>query len=354
LRIVGIGSRFSYNKENLPQGNQERDCRSVLSSSQRRCFVAGDDRNNEQPGLTVIHTILLREHNRIAVQLQRINDFWTDEQLYQYDVNNNLFQQDHFSNPSPLYEQKAGHLESILMGLLGAESMAFDRHITDAVRNHLFAKPGAPLTGIDLPAVNIQRGRDHGVQPYNKYREMCGLRRAQSFDDLRSTMDNSAVAAIKKVYAHVDDIDLFPGLMSEQPSKQRNLLAVVVIGALVGPTLACIIGEQMQRLKKCDRFYYETADPSVKFTPGQLAEIRKTTFAKMICSNSQYARRIQPNVFLMADDLTNAPTSCSELPDTDLFEWIERGLLTVTSDLSRCNHEQNVVNFQITVWWIIE
>lgn len=36
----------------------------------------------------------------------------------------------------------------------------------------------------------------------------------------------------------------------------------------------------------------------------QLAEIRKTTLSKLICSNSQYARRIQPNAFLMPDDLT--------------------------------------------------
>ncbi|VDO18528.1 unnamed protein product [Heligmosomoides polygyrus] len=56
----------------------------------------------------------------------------------------------------------------------------------------------------------------------------------------------------------------------------------------------------------------------------QLAEIRKTTFAKMVCANSLYAQKIQPNVFLMPDDLTNAPTSCSELPDADLFLWLER------------------------------
>lgn len=40
------------------------------------------------------------------------------------------------------------------------------------------------------------------------------------------------------------------------------------------------------------------------FIADQLAEIRKTTLSKLICSNSQYARNIQPNAFLMPDDLT--------------------------------------------------
>ena len=394
LRLFNQGklnfTNLGYNKEALPQGPQERDCR---TRPRHPCFVAGDDRNNEQPGITVLHTIFLREHNKIASTLHKINNFWDDEKLFQetrrivtakmqhvifnewlpvvlgcdvmaryeltpkktgyyegYDENCDAsisqevsaaaFRFGHtlirnhfprlnsnykktaapidlsisFNNASIMYDEAGGHLESVLMGLLGAAGMDYDRHIVDAVRNHLFQKPGGPFTGLDLPAINIQRGRDHGIQPYNAYREMCGLPRAYNFDDLLDTMSESAVKALKSVYADVNDIDLFPGLMSEKPLR----------GALVGPMLACLIAEQMQRLKKCDRFYYENNNPATRFTPGQLAEIRKTTFSKILCENSQYANRIQPNAFLMPDELTNAPMRCSEMSDTDLYEWIDR------------------------------
>uniref|UniRef100_A0AC34GT79 Peroxidase n=1 Tax=Panagrolaimus sp. ES5 TaxID=591445 RepID=A0AC34GT79_9BILA len=394
LRLFNKGkmnfTNLGYNKEALPQGPQERDCRSI---PKHPCFAAGDDRNNEQPGITVLHTIFLREHNRIASSLHKINNFWSDEQLFQetrrimsakmqhviysewlpvvlgcetmarydltpkkigyyqgYDehcdasisqeistaafrfghtlIRNHFPRMDSsykktsapidlkvsFSNTSAIYDEAGGHLESMLMGLLGAAGMEYDRHIVDAVRNHLFQKPGGPFTGLDLPAINIQRGRDHGIQPYNSYRDMCGLPRAHSFADLLDTMDESAIKALQSVYPHVDDIDLFPGIMSERPLK----------GALVGPMLACLIAEQMQRLKRCDRFYYENNNPATRFMPSQLAEIRKTTFSKILCENSQYAHRIQPNAFLMPDELTNAPMRCSELPDTDYYEWIDR------------------------------
>lgn len=86
--------------------------------------------------------------------------------------------------------------------------MQFNRHASNAVRNHLFQFVSGPYTGLDLMAVNVQRGRDHGLQGYNSYREMCGMRKAKSFEDLLDTMSDDSVEALQKVYEHVDDIDL--------------------------------------------------------------------------------------------------------------------------------------------------
>ena len=45
---------------------------------------AGDDRVNEQPGLTTLHTLWLREHNRIALELGNINKHWSEDRYHHH------------------------------------------------------------------------------------------------------------------------------------------------------------------------------------------------------------------------------------------------------------------------------
>lgn len=47
------------------------------------CFSAGDSRVSEGLPLTSLHTLWLREHNRIAEALKHINCHWSPETIYQ-------------------------------------------------------------------------------------------------------------------------------------------------------------------------------------------------------------------------------------------------------------------------------
>jgi hypothetical protein len=70
------------NSANFPGGTltMANDAQ-IVSNDQ--LFAAGDVRANENIELTAIQTLFVREHNRIAAELQATHPTWTDEQLYQ-------------------------------------------------------------------------------------------------------------------------------------------------------------------------------------------------------------------------------------------------------------------------------
>ena len=46
-------------------------------------FEAGDRRANENPGLTTLHTIFVREHNRITAQIRQLQPSMTENMVYE-------------------------------------------------------------------------------------------------------------------------------------------------------------------------------------------------------------------------------------------------------------------------------
>ncbi len=128
--------------------------------------------------------------------------------------------------------------------------------------------------GLDIASLNIQRGRDHALRPYNDYRPQG--HRITHF----SQFSHDIASKLSQVYEHPDDIDLWVG----------GLLEPAVSGGVVGITFANIIGDQFAKLKQGDRFFHEHSPltNSGAFMPQQLVELQKISLARIICENSDH------------------------------------------------------------------
>jgi peroxidase len=70
--------------------------------------------------------------------------------------------------------------DGFLRHLLSDASQAMDARIVDDLRNFLFDPP----VGLDLAAINIQRGRDLGLGTLNQTRESLGLTSYKTFEQI--------------------------------------------------------------------------------------------------------------------------------------------------------------------------
>uniref|UniRef100_A0ACB8G205 Uncharacterized protein n=1 Tax=Sphaerodactylus townsendi TaxID=933632 RepID=A0ACB8G205_9SAUR len=348
------------------------------------CFIAGDSRSNEHLGMQVLHTVFLRESNRIADALHQINPQWSGEILYQetrkiigaylqiinwrdyipkilgpkatkaylppYSSYNesvdpsisNVFataafrfahvtinpflsrlDENYEENPhhpsislhqsffSPWRIIEEGGIDPILRGEIFscAKLQTPTQMMPEELTEKLF-HPKKALS-LDLAALNLQRGRDHGLLGYNSWRRFCGLPEAHTFSDLQHILNSSYLAhKLLNLYGTPENIDIWIGAIAEP----------LLPGARVGELLACLLGRQFQALRDGDRFWWENEGV---FTPRQREELAKVTLFQILCQNTHLSH-LPADVFSSSHVLDDY-VSCKnpQISRVDLTAWRE-------------------------------
>ncbi len=331
-------------------------------------FLAGDVRANEQNGLIAMHTLFVREHNRLCAEFKSDDPALTGEELYQIAraVVGGQMQAITYGEFLPLllgpgalgppgYDPmvdasianefataayRVGHtmLSSTLLRLDSNNDEITEGHLSLAdaffdpakiqavgidpvlrglaqqeaqnIDRHIIDEVrnflfGPPgAGGFDLASLNIQRGRDHGLPTYNDLRGAMGMPVAVSFGDI--TPDPSVLAALTSVYGDVDDVDAWSGMLSEPH----------VPGGLVGPTLRRVLADQFERLRDGDRFWYRTYLP-----PPLRNLVDQSSLARIIRRNTDIGNELPSNVFIVPE--CNADfDGDGDVTITDLLDYL--------------------------------
>jgi len=312
-------------------------------------FAAGDVRANENIELTSLHTLFIREHNRIAGEIARANPRLDDETIYQMArarvigelqaITYNEWLPALLGRSLPAYR---GYNPSANPGianefstaafrlghsLLGDDVEFLDNNgqpvaeevplseaffnpplLTangiDPILKYLSSDPASELDtkvvnsvrnflfgppragGFDLASLNIQRGRDHGLADYNTTRIAFGLPRVRSFADI--TSDVGLQQKLQQLYGNVNNIDLWVGGLAEDH----------VAGSSLGPLFQRILVDQFQRLRDGDRLWYQRV-----FSGSQLSQFEHTTLADIIRRNTT-TTNLQDNVFFFRTSIS--------------------------------------------------
>jgi peroxidase len=331
-------------------------------------YKFGDPRATENPDLTSIQVLFVREHNWHVNRLRTKHPEWSGEQLYQRarsiviaEIQNITYSEwlPKLLGPTaiPPYTGFNPTVDSSIQIEFAAAALRFGHSIVSNALDRideqgniteslslfqaffltptLFERNGGadgflrklaadisnkldvhiiddlrnllndPPAAMDLAATNIQRGRDLGLPSLNQMRIALGLQPYTTFNQI--TNDVTVVTALQNTYTNINDIDLWIGGLAEN----------AVTGAMIGQTFRTILIDQFIRTRNGDAQWFENQP----WATADLAWLRASTLSDIILRNTD-TQRLQADAFTAVErvDLYNGitPTAVARTDGVDL------------------------------------
>uniref|UniRef100_A0A3B3HS98 Myeloid-specific peroxidase n=1 Tax=Oryzias latipes TaxID=8090 RepID=A0A3B3HS98_ORYLA len=370
------------------------------------CFIAGDGRVDENIALTSIHTLFVREHNRLARGLKNLNPHWDSETLYQEarkimgaytqtfvfrDYLPHIVGDDAMRNQLGRYPGYNPNIDPSIANVFATAAYRFAHLAIQPVLSRLDANnnehpqfPSVPLyEAFFTPWRVVFEG---GIDPL--------LRGLIIRPAKLNTQDHMLVNALReRLFQFVQHLALDLGSLNmqrsrdhgipgynawrrfcglSQPQNQAQLAQVLgnndlarrllelygtpdnidiwlggvaepfVRGGRVGPLFACLIATQFQRIRQGDRLWYEK--PGV-FTPSQRAALRSVSMSRIICDNTGIAA-VPMDAYRIVSS-SNRLVRCSSIAGLNLAAWRERPADSDESNL-KTNQGENTNRLDVS------
>ncbi|XP_039302383.1 peroxidase isoform X2 [Solenopsis invicta] len=382
-----LNVELKHNKEYPPSApNRTTMCDTVYEFEP--CYATGDTRANQNPQLTILHIVLLREHNRIADYLTHLNPHWNDETTFQetrriviaehqniayyewlpiflgmqqvyenkiiYNTQDYVDDYDETVNGIVLNEHSNAAIRYFHSNIAGLINLVLeDRSPFAALRlSDHFNRPGIIEKGNNLD--DLTRGFTYQPQKntdvyFDKEITQYLFRRGRILgSDLRaidiqrdrdhglaSYNDYREYCGLPRAktfydfadYISLSDIQKLSTLYVSPDDVDLTVggsLESHVNGALAGPTFLCIMLKQFQQTRIGDRYWFEAGDPKIAFTIEQLNELRKSSVSRLLCDNGDNIQHMQRSGFEQISE-SNPLRKCNELPQVDLSLWKDYG-----------------------------
>ncbi len=320
----------------------------LLPMDSRGQFLAGDTRVNEQIGLISIHTLFLREHNRLADLVRAERPLASDEEIYQrarrlLGAEVAIVTYEEFLpillGPSalPRYRHYDPKLDAGITNEFATAGYRFghstlnpillrlDEHGQEIPAGHVplaraFGMPGRILNegGIDPVLRGLAAQAAEEIDPYvvdDVRNSLFGppgsggldlvslnIQRGRdhglpSYSAMRKALglprvqrfdqissDPEIRARLASVYGSVDDVDLWVGGLAEDH----------VPGALLGPVFHEIVRRQFLALRDADRYWYERS-----LTPAERSVVDGVRLADIVRRNTGIRSEFPDQAFLV-------------------------------------------------------